>query len=98
MLATGVGAPVSVGAGVAGSSFTPEILLAPPSDDVTVVELTCLLPEDLRPLEEPDEFGECCDPREADRGAFAPGGLPPVLLGEPGGILSATDIRAAIGD
>lgn len=24
MLATGVGAPVSVGAGVAGSSFTPE--------------------------------------------------------------------------
>lgn len=88
-----------MGAGVVGSSVTPEILLlAPPSDDVTVVELTCLLPEDRRPLEEPEELGECCEPREADRGALAPGGLPPALRGDPGGRLSATDMSAAIGD
>lgn len=53
----------------------------------------------------PVEFGECCDPRDADLGppgAWAlgpdePGGLPRALCGDPGGRLSATLIRAAIG-
>lgn len=45
----------------------------------------------------PVEFGECCEPLEADLGAALPGGLPPVDLGLPGGRLSATDIKAAIG-
>jgi len=43
----------------------------------------------------PDELGECCDPLEADLGPV--GGLAPDL-GEPGGKLSATDMRAAMGD
>lgn len=68
-----------------------------PSLELTVVELTCLLPDDLRPLDEPEELGECNEPRDADRGKAELGGLPPVLLGEPGGKLSATDIKAAIG-
>lgn len=45
----------------------------------------------------PVEFGECCEPLEADLGATLVGGLPPVDRGLPGGRLSATDIRAAIG-
>lgn len=53
----------------------------------------------------PVEFGECCDPRDADLGppgAWAlgpvePGGLPRALCGDPGGRLSATLISAAIG-
>ncbi len=45
----------------------------------------------------PEELGEWSEPREADRGKAELGGLPPVLLGEPGGKLSATDISAAIG-
>lgn len=45
----------------------------------------------------PEELGECREPREAERGIAELGGLPPVLLGEPGGKLSATDIKAAIG-
>lgn len=45
----------------------------------------------------PVELGECCEPLDADRGAALPGGLPPVDRGLPGGRLSATDIRAAIG-
>lgn len=66
---------------------------------VTVVELTCLLPEDLRPppVDEPEELGECKELREADRGIAEVGGLPPVLRGDPGGKLSVTLIRAAIG-
>lgn len=46
----------------------------------------------------PEELGECWDPLEADLGPPDPGGLPPALRGEPGGRLSATDMRAAIGD
>lgn len=45
----------------------------------------------------PVELGECWDPLEADRGAPLLGGLPPADLGLPGGKLSATDIKAAIG-
>lgn len=45
----------------------------------------------------PVEFGECCEPRDADRGAALLGGLPPAERGLPGGKLSATDIKAAIG-
>lgn len=48
-------------------------------------------------LKVPVEFGECCEPLEADLGAAFPGGLPPVDRGLPGGRLSATDINAAIG-
>lgn len=72
--------------------------IAPASLDVTVVEETCLEPDDLLPLEDPAvEFGECWEPREADRGATLVGGLPPADRGLPGGRLSATDMRAAIG-
>lgn len=45
----------------------------------------------------PEELGECNEPRDAERGRAELGGLPPVLLGEPGGKLSATDINAAMG-
>lgn len=45
----------------------------------------------------PVEFGECCDPLDADLGTTLVGGLPPVDRGLPGGKLSATDIRAAMG-
>lgn len=45
----------------------------------------------------PVELGECCEPLEADLGVGPLGGLPPADLGLPGGKLSATDIRAAIG-
>ena len=46
----------------------------------------------------PVELGECCEPLEAERGPVGPGGLPPALRGDPGGRLSVTDIRAAMGD
>lgn len=115
----------AVVAGVAGETpsvpwdIPSGIEPAPASVDVTVVDETCLEPDDLRPLEEPAtkmkhhhkqlvpykkrenhlpvELGECCEPLEADRGAALPGGLPPVDRGLPGGRLSATDIRAAMG-
>lgn len=45
----------------------------------------------------PVEFGECWEPLEADLGATLVGGLPPVDRGLPGGRLSATDMRAAMG-
>lgn len=71
---------------------------APASVDVTVVEETCLEPEERRLLELPaEEFGECCEPREAERGATVLGGLPPAERGLPGGRVSVTDIRPAIG-
>lgn len=113
----------AVAAGVAGETPSAPVGMpsgsepAPASVEVTVVEETCLEPDDLRPLDEPAEetrfsnncttplgadnlpveFGECCDPLEADLGAAFPGGLPPVDLGLPGGRLSATDISAAMG-
>jgi hypothetical protein len=74
--------------------------IAPASVEVTVVDETCREPDDLLPLDEPTrsvELGECWDPLEADRGAPLLGGLPPADLGLPGGKLSATDIKAAIG-
>lgn len=46
---------------------------------------------------QPVELGECWDPLEVDLGTTPVGGLPPVDLGLPGGKLSATDIKAAIG-
>lgn len=45
----------------------------------------------------PVELGECCEPLDADLGTALLGGLPPVDRGLPGGKLSATDIKAAIG-
>lgn len=115
----------AVVAGVAGDTPSAPVDIpsgsepAPASVEVTVVDETCLEPDDLRPLEEPAtqlhrkittnptnffitkhlpvELGECWEPLDADLGAALPGGLPPVDLGLPGGKLSATDIKAAIG-
>lgn len=76
----------------------PFIDPAPASVDVTVVEETCLEPEDLLPLDEPEEFGECWLPLDALLGTPFPGGDPTAERGLPGGRLSATDMRAAMGD
>lgn len=46
----------------------------------------------------PDELGECWLERLADLCGGGWGGEPPAERGEPGGNVSATDIRAAIGD
>lgn len=57
---------------------------------------TCREPEERRPLEDPELFGECCEPRDAVRGGGGPGGLGP-LRGLPGGRVSVIDIRFAMG-
>jgi len=54
----GPGASVEGGSAPVGPGVPLDPALAV-SLDVTVVELTCRLPEDLRPLEEPEELGEC---------------------------------------
>lgn len=94
-MAVGVAATFSPLA-VSASLLAP--VMAPASVELTVVEETCREPDDLLPLEDPAvEFGECWEPLEADLGATLVGGLPPVDRGLPGGRLSATDMRAAMG-
>lgn len=53
---------------------------------------------DLVMFQVPDELGECWLERLADLCGGGWGGDPPADRGEPGGNVSATDIRAAIGD
>lgn len=52
-VAAGVGAEGASVLGASGPDGAPALEAA--SVDVTVVELTCRLPDDLRPLEEPAE-------------------------------------------
>lgn len=92
---TGVVLPLPFGPFPFGVDAPPELDCAA-SVDVTVVLETCREPDDRRPLEEPELFGECCEPREAVRGGGGPGGLGP-LRGLPGGRVSVIDIRLAIG-
>lgn len=46
----------------------------------------------------PDELGECWLDRLAERCGGGWGGEPPADRGDPGGRVSVTDIKAAIGD
>lgn len=86
---------LSRGAGVGAAASVP----SPASvDDTDVVDDTCREPDDRRPPFDPDELGECWLERLADLCGGGCGGEPPADRGEPGGNVSATDIRAAIGD
>lgn len=57
---------------------------------------TCREPEERRPLDEPELFGECWLPLDAVLGGGGPGGLLP-FLGLPGGNVSVIDIKLAMG-